>query len=98
MMRLAIQTAAEGLTIRILATRLEIRNANQRKPNHLFGGGPTDCQISEEQNSVTIPKTEVAGTGQSEQTVESPRVITYSSLPDFTDRTRRCATTRSLEM
>src|SRR5438270_13425547 len=97
MMRFAVETAMRGLTLRRLPTRFEIRNAIERKTNPLSGGGPTGCQSPPGENAITVPKTDVAGTGQSQQTVASPRVIRYSVLPDFSDRTKRCAMTRSLE-
>src|SRR2546429_1110087 len=85
----AVKTAARGLTFRRWATTLEISNAVERKPNHLSGGGPTGCHGRSAENPITVPKTDVAGTGQSQQTVASPRVIRYSLLRDFMDSTKR---------
>src|SRR5438046_1290797 len=88
----AVKTAARGLTFRRWATTLEISNAVERKPNHLSGGGPTGCHGRSAENPITVPKTDVAGTGQSQQTVASPRVISYSVLRDFVDRIQRWGT------
>src|SRR6266699_6243646 len=95
MMLFAVETAARGLTLRRWATRFEMRNAIERQPKPLSGGGPTGCQSPSVENPITVPKTDVAGTGQSQQTVASPRVIRYSVLRDFMDSTKRWATTRS---
>src|ERR671923_1197088 len=94
-MPFAVETAARGLTFRRWATTLKISHATERKPNPLLGGGPTGCHVPSVENPISGPKTDVAGTGQSQQAVASPRVIRYSVLRDFSESTKRWATTRS---